>query len=205
MSWAYCWDSPWVSKCGPSPRPPPSPTRLTPCNLCRKANGSVLNATSVAEYFEGMASPAQPGSGIAAKGLDECLPSNEAVKGEADAAAVGFRKARRKHPNAYIAAWGSQAGDMRFASLMADGTFSLAMVEALEGYSCKTAAYSPPAYAAFRTLLMSVIAFRLPGLRGLASRRLLQPRASHHPDRRRPGQLDCGLPAAARLRPQDGV
>ena len=94
----------------------------------------------MAEYFENMASPAQPGSGIAAKGLDECLPSNEAVKGEADAAAVGFRNARRKHPNAYIAAWGSQAGDMRFASLMADGTFSLAMVE---GYSCKTDAHSP--------------------------------------------------------------
>ena len=86
----------------------------------------------MAEYFENQASPAQPGSGIAAMGLDECLPSNEAVKGEADAAAVGFRNARRKHPNAYIAAWGSQAGDMRFASLMADGTFSLAMVE---GYS----------------------------------------------------------------------
>ena len=75
----------------------------------------------MAEYFERQASPAQPGSGIAAMGLDECLPSNEAVKGEADAAAVGFRNARRKHPNAYIAAWGSQAGDMRFASLMNDG------------------------------------------------------------------------------------
>ena len=70
----------------------------------RRANGSVLNATSVSEYFERQASPAQPGSGIAAMGLDECLPSNEAVKGEADAAAVGFRNARRKHPNAYIAA-----------------------------------------------------------------------------------------------------
>ena len=58
----------------------------------------------MAEYFERQASPAQPGSGIAAMGLDECLPSNEAVKGEADAAAVGFRNARRKHPNAYIAA-----------------------------------------------------------------------------------------------------
>ena len=176
---------------------PPTPVTHSPDpNLCgRRANGSVLNATSVAEYFEHQASPAQPGSGIAAMGLDECLPSNEAVKGEADAAAVGFRNARRKHPNAYIAAWGSQAGDMRFASLMADGTFSLAMVE---GYSCKTDAHSPLSCSLtpHRTPPW-LMAFRLPGLRGLASRRLLQPRPSHHPDRRRPGQLDCGLPAAA--------
>ena len=103
-----------------------------------RANGSVLNATEVADYFESQAWPPEADSGIAGRALDECLPSNENVKGEADAAAVGFRNARRRNPNAYIAAWGGQAGDMRFASLMADGTFSLAMIEA---YSCKGDVY----------------------------------------------------------------
>jgi hypothetical protein len=112
LAWSFCWESPWVSK----------------------ANGSVLNATSVAAYFEAMATPSRAlyEAGLVGVGLDECNLGNAAVKGEREAAAVGFRNARKKNPEAFIAAWGAQAGDMIYASLMRDWTFSLAMVE---GYS----------------------------------------------------------------------
>ena len=99
LSWGYCWDSPWVSK----------------------ANGSVSNATAVADYFADQASTAfglgeRPGTG-----LDECNSGNEAVKGEKQAAAAGFRAARARYPNLFLAAWGANAGDDIFASLMRDG------------------------------------------------------------------------------------
>eukprot|EP01051_Picozoa_sp_SAG22_P007814 SAG22_NODE_565_length_9046_cov_142.250475_2_plen_486_part_00 len=109
LAWSFCWESPYVSK----------------------ANGSVLNATSVAAYFEEMATP-DYADGLAGKGLDECNLGNAAVKGEREAAAVGFRNARKKNPDMFLAAWGGQDGDTIYASLMKDWTFSLAMIE---GYS----------------------------------------------------------------------
>lgn len=108
LAWAYCWDSPWISK----------------------ANGSVSNATSVSEYFEGQASSSFAAGERPGAGLDECNAGNENVKGEREAAAAGFRAARKQYPGLFLAAWGANNDDALFASLMADGTFSLAMVEA---------------------------------------------------------------------------
>jgi hypothetical protein len=108
LGWAYCWDSPWVSK----------------------ANGSVSNATSVSEYFQHQASRSFAAGERPGVGLDECNAGNENVKGERVAAAAGFRAARKQNPELFLAAWGANNGDELFASLMMDGTFSLAMVEA---------------------------------------------------------------------------
>jgi hypothetical protein len=108
VGWAYCWNSQWISQ----------------------ANGSVLNVSQVEDYFEHQATPPPASTGILGPGLDECLLNNENAKGEKEAAATGFRNARRKNPTGFVAAWGSQEGDRVFASLMADGTFDLAMVEA---------------------------------------------------------------------------
>ena len=118
LHWAYCWQSPWISK----------------------ANGSVLNATEVSEYFEAQATgqfmkglpQGYTGSMWSGSGLDECLSGNSAVKGEEAAAAAGFRAARRKFPNTFMGAWGGQPGEQTFRELMQDGTFSVAMIE---GYS----------------------------------------------------------------------
>ena len=62
LGWSYCWDSPWVSK----------------------ANGSVLNATSVADYFERQAAGQYVAGERPGAGLDECIGAN--VKGEKEAA-----------------------------------------------------------------------------------------------------------------------
>ena len=64
LHWAYCWQSPWISK----------------------ANGSVLNVSEVSNYFEAQATGVgkdQPGgyagSMWAGAGLDECLSGNSKV------------------------------------------------------------------------------------------------------------------------------
>ena len=118
LHWAYCWQSPWISK----------------------ANGSVLNATEVSAYFEAQATgqfmkelpQGYTGSMWSGSGLDECLAGNSAVKGEEAAAASGFRAARSKFPHTFMGAWGGQPGEHTFRELMQDGTFSVAMIE---GYS----------------------------------------------------------------------
>ena len=110
LSWSYCWDSPWISK----------------------ANGSVLNKTSVAQYFASQANSAFLSGRAAGAGLDECNLGNAAAKGEREAAAAGFRQARQAAPKNFLAAWGAQEGDELFASLMQDWSFTLAMIE---GYS----------------------------------------------------------------------
>ena len=63
-------------------------------------------------------------------GLDECLLNTAVCPEEGDLATDGFRAAKKAMPHAVIAAWGSNHGDTRFAQLMVEGTFSLAMVEA---------------------------------------------------------------------------
>jgi hypothetical protein len=110
LHWQYCWDSPYVSH----------------------ANGSVLNATEVSEYFEAQAMATDGDAWDIGAGLDECLSGDEAVKGEQQAAAAGFRAARRKRPQAFIGAWGGQPGETVFRSLMQDWTFTVALIE---GYS----------------------------------------------------------------------
>jgi hypothetical protein len=110
LSWSYCWDSPWISK----------------------ANGSVLNKTSVEQYFAGQANSAFLSGRAAGAGLDECNLGNAAASGEREVAAAGFRQARQAAPKNFLAAWGAQEGDELFASLMQDWSFTLAMVE---GYS----------------------------------------------------------------------
>ena len=68
-------------------------------------------------------------------GINENLPY-EHFKGERAAAAQGFREARHDirtgaRPPQLIASWSPNLGDELFASLMADGTFDLAMLEGM--------------------------------------------------------------------------
>ena len=69
------------------------------------------------------------GGSFVGAGLDECNLHNARTADEREAAAAGFRAARAELPSMFLAAWGSNAGDELFASLMEDGTFDLAMVE----------------------------------------------------------------------------
>lgn len=107
LVWSYCWQSPY-------PRP---------------VNGTV-NKTAAVEYFADFTFPYP---WVAGAGLDECLHGNvsgvQSYEGERELAAKGFRLAKSRNPDKFLAAWGSMAGDELFASLMQDGTFDLAMVE----------------------------------------------------------------------------
>ena len=66
---------------------------------------------------------------VLGRGLDECNLDNARFANERELAAEGFRLARRRYPDTLIAAWGANAGDEIFASLMLDRTFDLAMIE----------------------------------------------------------------------------
>lgn len=63
----------------------------------------------------------------AGQGLDECNKDNGRYPHEREWAAAGFRTGKRA--GHLLAGWGANTGDEVFASLMADGTFDLALVE----------------------------------------------------------------------------
>ena len=114
LAWSYCWDAP--------------PAKST------FQNGSLA---STAAFFERevtrrLGNRTTVGGTFIGAGLDECNLGNERVAGEREAAAAGFRAARKKHPGMFLAGWGANNKDVIFASLMKDRTFDLAMVE---GYS----------------------------------------------------------------------
>jgi hypothetical protein len=119
LNWAYCWDDPWIKKADPT---------------CTGTNCSVANRSAVIELFasQGSVNRSSPGmtAAVLGRGLDECNIDNAKLADEKELAAEGFRFAKKRQPNTIIAAWGANAGDMTFASLMADGTFDFAMIEA---------------------------------------------------------------------------
>jgi hypothetical protein len=104
LGWGYCWDDPWM-----------------PHN---KNGTAITNRTAAIDVFARYARGSNVTAGV---GLDECNKNNAHFPGERELAAEGFRRGKRA--GHLIAAWGSNAGDELFASLMADGTFDLAMVE----------------------------------------------------------------------------
>ena len=103
LIWEYCWQSP---------------------NADKVDHGR--NKTAVVEYFTRWTFPYPWAAGT---GVDECNLGEVAFKGERELAAQGLRQAKRSNPDKFLAAWGGMKGDELFASLMADGTFDLALVE----------------------------------------------------------------------------
>ena len=118
LGWAYCWEYPRLQKADPK---------------CTGKNCTVANRTHAIETFASQAvvNHSRPGmtSSVLGRGLDECNRDNMRFAEERELAASGFRLARRRQPKTLIAAWGANAGDKVFASLMRDGTFDLAMIE----------------------------------------------------------------------------
>ena len=111
LQWASCWNDPYFNKADPS---------------CTGNQCALKNITAAVETF---ASHGLVGNGAIGRGLDECNINNEQFLNEREIAAQGFRLARTLDPSTIIAAWGANAGDTLFASLMRDGTFDLAMIE----------------------------------------------------------------------------
>tara|TARA_B100000795_G_C22711220_1_gene403624 strand:- start:133 stop:1107 length:975 start_codon:yes stop_codon:yes gene_type:complete len=111
LQWASCWNDPYFNKADPS---------------CTGNQCALKNITAAVETF---ASHGLVGNGAIGRGLDECNINNEQFLNEREIAAQGFRLARTRDPSTIIAAWGANAGDTLFASLMRDGTFDLAMIE----------------------------------------------------------------------------
>ena len=101
LIWEYCWNSPYP----------------------KVANRST---SSVVEYF---ARDTFPFPWVAGTAVDECNKAEIGYAGERALAAQGFRAAKLRNPGKLLAGWGANAGDEIFASLMADGTFDLALVE----------------------------------------------------------------------------
>ena len=108
LGWAYCWNSPYV----------PS------------HNGSKIeNASAAIGYFKSQALCAKCAPGVPGVGLDECNNGNGRYDGVKELAAAGFRQAKKSKPEVVIAGWGANDDDEVYTSLMADGTFDLAMIE----------------------------------------------------------------------------
>jgi hypothetical protein len=99
LGWGYCWDSP--SKHA--------------VNASYFAENGRVNSTEFPR--------------MSGRGLDECNKGNNRSVDEKAVAAAGFRLAKQQQPDTVIAAWGANAGDEVFASLMADRTFDYAMIE----------------------------------------------------------------------------
>lgn len=143
LGWSYCWDAPpgkrtfengsfastsdcrcptpigdWLAQSKPAVLG--SVTHLRPRGTC---------ADFKREVTKKVGAPTASGSRYVGAGLDECNLHNARTANEREAAAAGFRAARLAMPNVFLAAWGCNAGDDLFASLMEDGTFDLAMVE----------------------------------------------------------------------------
>ena len=115
LLWASCWNDPYFSKADPS---------------CTGTQCALKNVTAAVETFASHGVVEQKsGSSAIGRGLDECNLNNEQFLNEREVAAQGFREARARDPETIIAAWGANAGDTLFASLMRDGTFDLAMIE----------------------------------------------------------------------------
>lgn len=115
LLWASCWNDPYFSKADPS---------------CTGTQCALKNVTAAVETFASHGVVEQKsGSGAIGRGLDECNINNEKFLNEREVAAQGFREARARDPETIIAAWGANAGDALFASLMREGTFDLAMIE----------------------------------------------------------------------------
>ena len=114
LRWASCWNDPYFQKADPT---------------CTGTQCAVANTTAAVETFTSHGLVAANQTGVLGRGLDECNIDNGKFLNERELAAKGFREARARDPNTVIAAWGANAGDTLFASLMLDGTFDLAMIE----------------------------------------------------------------------------
>jgi len=82
------------------------------------------------EFYAAQFNPALAGASLPLPGvgIDEWNTGDAQYPQERDAAAAGYRQARERWPDIFVAAWVTQP-DETFISLLADGTFNLAIIE----------------------------------------------------------------------------